>query len=119
MTARCRSICSNAGSVIGSRNRRGENKMSALPNRSADWNRWAFFALILLCLLGCSDVSQSSRANSNQSSDNANDSAMNENRNKQSSGKIDTRLATANTQFGFKLFREVASHSEGKNIFIS
>lgn len=87
--------------------------------RSTAHNGWAIFVLILLCLLGCSDVSQSSVANNNQSSDSANKSAMDDNQNRSSSGKTDPRLAAANTQFGFKLFREVSNQSAGKNIFIS
>jgi serine protease inhibitor len=87
--------------------------------RPADWNRWAIFAIVVLCLLGCSGVSQSSVSNNNQPLNNANNSAMNENQTKTSGANLDPRLAAANTRFGFKLFREVANQSAGKNVFIS
>lgn len=44
---------------------------------------------------------------------------MNENQNKPVGDKFDSRLASANTRFGFNLFAEVAKQSTGKNIFIS
>ena len=58
-------------------------------------------SLILLVLIGCSMVSQSIVAK-NQRSD-----------------AVDSRLVSANTQFGFKLFAEVAKEDAGKNVFIS
>ncbi|HKP84583.1 MAG TPA: serpin family protein [Blastocatellia bacterium] len=83
-------------------------------------NGWAVFALIALCLLGCSGVSQSSVANNNQpSNSNAGNPAMDEQQNKEPGGKVDPRLATANTRFGFKLFAEVANQGAGKNILVS
>ncbi|MFY9558312.1 MAG: serpin family protein [Blastocatellia bacterium] len=73
---------------------------------------------ILLALIGCSTVSQSSVANNNQPPSN-NNTAM-EDLNKQSPGNaIDSRLVSANTRFGLKLFTEVAKQSEGKNLLIS
>jgi serine protease inhibitor len=76
-------------------------------------------ALTLPCLVACSGVSESSTtANAN--------SAMVENRNshevsdkKVSEQKIDGRLVSANTEFGFKLFREIAASAAGRNVFIS
>jgi serine protease inhibitor len=72
--------------------------------------------MTLLCSLACSGVGQSSAANGNQPSNN---SAMDENQNKAPGGKIDSRLASANTRFGFKLLAEIAGRDADKNIFIS
>jgi serine protease inhibitor len=90
--------------------------------------RGALGISIILCLIGCSSVSESNVAsNSNQSSQfstddkgasNDNGSIM-EDKNKSAGGAIDARLVSANTSFGFKLYREVASKSAGNNVFIS
>jgi len=69
-------------------------------------------ALLLLGLLGCSNVSDLSSANGNPSpansnAANANDATMKEPL-KPASDKLDGRLAAANTRFGFKLYAEMA-----------
>ena len=89
--------------------------------------RGALGISILLCLIGCSSVSESNVAsNSNQSQASAFDeSASNDNGsnmedgNKSAGGATDARLVSANTSFGFKLYHEVANNSAGKNVFIS
>ncbi|HLF83758.1 MAG TPA: serpin family protein [Blastocatellia bacterium] len=73
--------------------------------------------VILLALIGCSTVSQSSVANNNQPSNN--NAAMEDQSNKPTSDTVDSRLIPAITTFGFKLFAEVAKQDAGKNIFIS
>jgi serpin B len=94
--------------------------MSKQYFRTTIRNGRAIVALTLLCLLGCSNISQSSVANINQASNrNTNDSVMNENQNKPAGDKFDSRLASANTRFGFNLFAEIAKQSTGQNIFIS
>ena len=62
--------------------------------------------LCLLCLLGCSESLESEE-------DDADDG-----------GSVDVKLASAklitqNTSFGLRLFREIAEHDTGVNIFIS
>jgi serine protease inhibitor len=84
-----------------------------------DFLSWRLLvAVTLLCLLGCSSVSQSSVANNNQPS-NKNEAAMEDQKGTPASGKVDARLASASTNFGFKLFAEVGRQGAGKNIFIS
>lgn len=78
----------------------------------------ALVAVTLLCLLGCSSVSQSSVANNNQPSDKKGET-MEEQKDKPANDKVDPRLASANTDFGFKLFAEIARQGAGKNVFIS
>ena len=80
-----------------------------------DTIRCTLACAILFALIGCSTVSQSSIANTNQPSNNT---AM-ENQSKPAGDDLDTRLVTANTKFGFKLFAQVAEQDAGKNIFIS
>ena len=70
-----------------------------------------------LALIGCSTVSQSSVANNNQPSNS--NAAMEDSNNKPTDNDVDSRLVSANTTFGFKLFAEVAKQDAGKNIFIS
>ena len=70
-----------------------------------------------LALIGCSTVSQSSVANSNQPSNS--NAVMEDSNNKRTDNEVDSRLVSANTTFGFKLFAEVAKQDAGKNIFIS
>jgi serine protease inhibitor len=73
--------------------------------------------LVLLALIGCSSVTNSSVANSNKP---LNSNADMENRNEQPTrNAVDSRLVSANTRFGFKLFAEVAKQSAGKNVLIS
>jgi len=72
-------------------------------------------AVILLALIGCSTVSQSSVSNNNQPGS----AAMEDQNAKPTSDAIDSRLVSANTAFGFKLFAEVAKQDAGKNVFIS
>src|SRR5215212_9596267 len=62
----------------------------------------ALICLILLVLIGCLTVSPMA----NQSD-------------KTTSDAVDSRLVSANTRFGFKLFAEVAKQDAGKNVFIS
>jgi serine protease inhibitor len=73
--------------------------------------------LILLVLIACSTVSQSSVAKNNQPSNN---NAARENQgNKATSAAVDSRLVSGNTKFGFKLFAEVAKQDAVKNVLIS
>jgi serine protease inhibitor len=74
-------------------------------------------AAILLALIGCSAVSQSSVAKNIQPSNN--NAVMEDQTNKTTSDNVDSRLISANTTFGFKLFAEVAKQDVGKNVFIS
>jgi len=78
-------------------------------------------ALLLLALVGCSSVSHSNVANNNQPPNNNQQSntAMEDQKNKPTSDTVDTRLVSANTKFGLKLFAEVAKQGAGKNLFIS
>jgi len=71
--------------------------------------------LILLVLIACSTVSQSSVAKNNQPSNN---NAARENQSSKATS-VDSRLVSGNTKFGFKLFAEVAKQDAGKNVFIS
>lgn len=92
-----------------------------MTNKSLRTNllRWrALVALALLCLLGCSSVSQSSVTNDNQPATDKG-ATMDEQKNRPASGKIDPRLVTANANFGFRLYTEVATRGAGKNVFIS
>jgi serpin B len=73
--------------------------------------------LIFLALIGCSTVSQLSVAKNNRPSNN--NAAMENQSNKATSDAADSRLVSANTKFGFKLFAEVAKQDAGKNVFIS
>lgn len=73
--------------------------------------------VILLALIGCSTVSQSSVANNNQPSNN--NAAMEDQTTKSTSDAVDSRLVSANTAFGLKLFAQVAAADVGKNILIS
>ena len=73
--------------------------------------------LILFLLIGSSTASQSSVLNNNQPS--SNNAAMENQSNKATSEALDSRLVSANTKFGFKLFAEVAKQDTGKNVFIS
>jgi serine protease inhibitor len=72
--------------------------------------------LILLVLIGGSIVPHSSVAKNNQPPNNA---VMENQSNKTTSDTVDSRLVSANTKFGFKLFAEVAKQDAGKNVFIS
>ena len=80
-----------------------------------DGARYILACLTLFALIGCSTVSQSSVANTNQP---ANNTVM-ENQSKSTGDAVDSRLVSANTTFGFKLFAKVAEQDGGKNIFIS
>jgi serpin B len=91
-------------------------KKQALRKNLPDWR--AIIALMLLCLFGCSSVSQSSVANNNQPS-NENGSIMEEQKNRPANDKVDARLVSGSTNFGFKLYGEVTKQGAGKNIFIS
>ena len=73
-------------------------------------------AVILLALIGCSTISQSSVANNSQPLNN--NAAMEDQTNKATSD-VDSRLISANTKFGFKLFAEVTKQDVGKNVFVS
>ena len=83
--------------------------------------------LLLFCFLGCSSITHSSiDSNSNQPTDIANNaSASNDNgsimedHDKTPGSATDSRLVTSNTNFGFKLYHEIANAGAGKNIFIS
>ncbi len=59
-----------------------------------------FVALILICLFGCSDSPTDPEDNG-------------------VSIPVDARLVSANTRFGFKLFKELTEQDAGKNVFIS
>ncbi|HEY3137303.1 MAG TPA: serpin family protein [Blastocatellia bacterium] len=73
--------------------------------------------LMLLALIGCSGVTQSSVTNNNQPS-NSNATMKDANSNR-TNDTVDSRLVSANTRFGFKLYSEVLKQSAGKNVFIS
>jgi serine protease inhibitor len=73
--------------------------------------------LILVALIGCSSISQSSAANNNQPS--SSDVAMEDQNKKVASGSLDPRLVSANIRFGFNLFSELAKKDAGKNLFLS
>jgi serpin B len=88
-----------------------------MNTRSLERTGRGSICLILLLLIGCSTVSQSSVANNNQPSNN--NAATMEDQNKPTGDTVDNRLVSANTRFGFKLFAEVAKQDAGKNIFIS
>lgn len=77
----------------------------------------ALAVLVLLALIGCSSITHSSVANNNQPSNS--NAAMEDQSNKPTSDTVDSRLVSANTRFGFKLFAEVAKQGAGKNVFIS
>src|SRR5215831_12122774 len=77
----------------------------------------ALIALVLLALIGCSGVTQSSVTNNNQPSNN--NATMEDEKNKPTNGTVDSRLVAANTRFGFKLYSEVLKQSAEKNVFIS
>lgn len=78
-------------------------------------------ALLLSALIGCSSVSHSNVANNNQPPNNNQHSntAMEDQNKKPTSDTVDTRLVSANTRFGLRLFAEVAKQGAGKNILIS
>ncbi|HSE37652.1 MAG TPA: serpin family protein [Blastocatellia bacterium] len=73
--------------------------------------------LVLVAVIGCSTVSQSSVTNNNQPSNN--NAAMEDQNNKPTGEGFDSRIVSANTTFGFKLLSEIAKQDVGKNIFIS
>jgi len=72
--------------------------------------------VVLVALMGCSSVSQSTAAGNNPPSNN---NVTMEEQDSKSSDDIDSRLVAANTSFGFKLFAEVAKQDAGKNVFVS
>jgi serine protease inhibitor len=90
--------------------------MNTHRSRSVNAGR-GLAVLVLLALIGCSTVSQSSVANDNQPSNSK--AAMEDSNNKPTDNDVDSRLVSANTTFGFKLFAEVARQDAGKNVFIS
>jgi serpin B len=73
--------------------------------------------LVAVALLGCSGVTHSSISDNNQPSNS--NAAMENEPNNTMDGAVDSRLVSANTTFGFKLFAEVAKQDAGKNVFIS
>jgi len=84
----------------------------------------ASVVVVLLALIGCSSVTQSSTVNSNQPSNEAasatnSNSAMESEKNSDAGDAVDNRLVSANTRFGLKLYADVAKTSAGKNVFIS
>jgi serpin B len=81
----------------------------------------AMMVPLLLALLGCIGVNRLDAAGNkpgNSNAANTNESTM-ENNQPTASGALDTRLAAANTRFGFKLYSELVRQSAEKNIFIS
>lgn len=68
-----------------------------------------FTALGLVCLFGCSD--SPTDPEDNGVSIHVEDNGV--------SIPVDARLVSANTRFGFKLFKELAEQDAGKNVFIS
>src|SRR5437667_9173289 len=77
----------------------------------------ALIALMLLALIGCSGVTKSSVTNNNQPSNS--NATMEDANNNPTNDTVDSRLVSANTRFGFKLYPEVLKQSAGKNVFIS
>lgn len=91
--------------------------------RLSPMNRFmrAVVVALLLVLLGCTDVSHSDAANNAPANSNAANTSQvtMENPKLPASIKLDPRLATANTKFGFKLYSELTKQSAEKNIFVS
>jgi serine protease inhibitor len=77
--------------------------------------------LLLAALLGCTGISHSDATNSNPANDNAGSTSQvtMENPKPPPAGKLDPRLAAANTKFGFKLYAELIRQSAEKNTFVS
>ncbi|MEK6410438.1 MAG: serpin family protein [Acidobacteriota bacterium] len=77
---------------------------------------------VLLNLIGCSSTTHSDVANvanvANNNQPSNRDTAM-EDQKKPAGDDVDTRLVSANTRFGFKLFAEIAKQDAGKNVFVS
>ena len=75
---------------------------------------------LLLALLGSTGVQHSAAGNEPGTSPAAptNEVTMEENQ-PTASGALDTRLAAANTKFGFKLYAELVRQSADTNIFVS
>ena len=75
---------------------------------------------LLLALLGSTGVQHSAAGNEPGTSHAAptNEVTMEENQ-PTASGALDTRLAVANTKFGFKLYAELVRQSADTNIFVS
>ncbi|HXG92298.1 MAG TPA: serpin family protein [Blastocatellia bacterium] len=71
---------------------------------------------MMLALIGCTNIGQSSGEINNKA--NANNSAMEQQR-YEATGKVDPRLVSANTKFGFKLYAEIIKQGAGKNVFVS
>lgn len=90
--------------------------------RKAYWKRTALADVLVVVLLlasaGCSKVGESNDAVANNITANNNGGAM-ERSDKPASDKVDARLVSANTKFGFNLYREVLKESAGKNVFVS
>lgn len=81
----------------------------------------ALASLLLFALIGCSSVSHSNVGNNNQpsNSNQPGNTAMEDQKNNPASDTVDTRLVSANTRFGLKLFAEIAKQDAGKNLFVS
>jgi serine protease inhibitor len=88
-----------------------------LLRRGAAANR-AIVIFLMLALIGCTGIGRSSSdANGNRTA-NSNDKTMGE-PTLTLTGKVDPRLVSANTRFGFKLYAEMLKEDAGKNLFIS
>jgi serpin B len=70
-------------------------------------------------LLACSGVTESSGVINSNAAPAENRTAMDNPSKSETTDLIDSRLVSANTRFGFKLFSEVAARNAGKNVFIS
>lgn len=77
----------------------------------------ALVAFVLFVLVGCSGVTQSSVTNNHEPSNS--NRTMEDANNNPANDTVDSRLVSANTRFGFKLYGEVLKQSPGKNVFIS
>lgn len=84
----------------------------------------ASVVFMLLVLIGCTSVTQSSVVNSNQPASDAatasnSNSAMEHDKDNAADEVVDSRLISSNIKFGLKLYSQVAKESAGKNVFIS
>ena len=75
----------------------------------------ALASVLLFALIGCSSVSHSNVGNNNQpaNSNQPGNTAMQDQKNNPASDTVDTRLVSANTKFGLKLFAEIAKQDAG------
>ena len=85
------------------------------PDLPCSLNRFAknslLIGVMLLGLIGCSSVTHSSEV--------AKGTAMEETQKTPVDANVASRLTSANTRFGFKLYREILKQSGDRNVFVS